>query len=361
MRIREWVTWSCGAGAGWVLGGYAAMLALLPARPWHQAQTYPTVTVLLPTYRERDLLAGKLRSLAALDYPAGRLDIVVVADGDPRLAEIAREVLPEAVVLLQDERQGKPAALNRGMTAATGEIVLLTDAHTPLAPESLASAVRHFADPQIVGVSGRWAETGSAYDAYEHVLRRLESRSGSTAGVFGGFFAVRRTCIGQFPTDVINDDLWLLCRLVRAGGRVVYEPEALSTEAALAPGLELERRARIAAGRAMLAAELADLPWGFRWRLVTHKYGRLALPFLLMGTLLASLTLLGRPGYRVWAVAQLAAYGVGTVAALGVTPPPPARGPARAAGQFVLGNVATMRGVVRAVRGRQQVKWQAVR
>lgn len=361
MRIRESVTWSCGAGAAWVLGGYAAALALLPARPWRQDEARPTVTVLLPTYRERDLLADKLRSLAALDYPSDRLEVVVVADGDPQLAEIARDALPQAVVLLQPERQGKPAALNRGMAVAGGDIVLLTDAHTPLAPDSLARAVRHFADPQVVGVSGRWAETGSAYDAYEHLLRTLESRSGSTAGVFGGFFAVRRTAIGQFPLNVINDDLWLLCRVVRAGGRVVYEPGALSEEAALPAGLELERRARIAAGRAMLAAELVDLPWDFRWRLVTHKYGRLVLPFLLTGMLGSSLTLLRRPAYRALAAAQLAAYLVGALAAAGVTPPPPARRPARAAGQFVLGNVATVRGVVRAVRRRQQVQWRAVR
>lgn len=321
----------------------------------------PTVTVLVPTYCELELLADKLRSLAALDYPPDRLQIVVVADGDRRLEQIAADVLPDAVVLLQEQRQGKPSALNRGLSVAEGEIVLLTDAHTPLAPGSLVSAVGHFADPEVAGVSGRWGETGSTYDAYEHVLRRLESRSGSTAGVFGGFFAVRRSTIGEFPTDVINDDLWLLCRIVRAGGRVIYEPDATSTEAALSAGSELERRARIAAGRSMLAAELPDLPWSFRWRLITHKFGRLALPFVLLGMLSSSLTLLGRPAYRALAAAQLGAYLLGALAAVGITPPPPARRPARAAGQFLLGNLATGRGVIRAVRGRQQVQWRAVR
>jgi biofilm PGA synthesis N-glycosyltransferase PgaC len=359
--IRESATWACGAGATWILGGYPAALALLPPRPWRIGGAQPTVTVLVPTYRERELLTGKLRSLAALDYPPDRVQIVVIADGDRRVADIARTALPQAEVLLQEERQGKPAALNRGLEIAAGEIVLLTDAHTPLASASLASAVRHFADPQVTGVSGRWAETGSAYDAYEHVLRSLESRCGSTAGVFGGFFAVRRAAIGRFPSGVVNDDLWLLCRLVRAGGRVVYEPAALSEEAALPAEMELERRARIAAGRAMLVAELAGLPWGFRWRLLTHKYGRLVLPFLLIGALGSSLTLVRRPAYRALAAAQLAVYAVGALAAAGITPPPPARRPANAARQFVLGNVATVRGVIRAARRRQHVRWQAVR
>jgi len=361
MPVRETVTWGCGAGAAWILGGYAAALALLPARDWERDDSRPTVTVLLPTYREHNLLPNKLRSLAALEYPAECLEIIVVCDGDAGLAQIAREALPQVTVLVQDERQGKPAALNRGLDVARGEILLLTDAHTPLAPGSLLAAVRHFADHRIKGVSGRWAETGSVYDAYEHVLRGLESRSGSVAGVFGGFFAVRREDVGRFPVDVINDDLWLLCRLIRAGGRVIYEPDAISTEAPLDAGSELERRARIAAGRAMLAAEMADLPWGFRWRLGTHKFGRLALPFLLLGMLVSSLTLARRGPYRALASAQLAGYAVGGLAAAGVTPPPPGRRIAKAAGQFLLGNVATARGVVRALRRKQDVLWRAVR
>lgn len=359
--VREAVLWSSGAAVAWILGGYAAALALLPERRWRQDDARRSVTVLLPTYREHELLADKLRSLLALDYPPERLEIVVVSDGDERLAEIAREILPHATVLLQHERRGKPAALNRGLEVASGDLVLLTDAHTPLAPGSLLAAVRHFADPAIKGVSGRWGETGSAYDAYEHVVRELESRSGSIAGVSGGFFVARRADIGRFPPDVVNDDLWLLCRLVRRGGRVIYEPAALSTEARLAAGSELERRARISAGRAMLVKEMADLPWGFAWRLATHKFGRLALPFLLLGTLLSSLSLAGSRAYRALATAQVATYAVGALAVAGITPPAPGRRFANAAGQFVLGNIATGRGVVRALRRRQKVQWRAVR
>jgi poly-beta-1,6-N-acetyl-D-glucosamine synthase len=360
-ELRQALTWTSAAGATWVLVGYPALLATLPGRRPRSADITPSVTVLVPTYREHDLLPEKLRSLAALNYPRDLLQVVVVSDGDPQLAQLARQTLPEATVLLQEPRHGKPTALNHGLDHATGEIVLLTDAHTPLAPDSLRIAMRHFADPEVAGVSGRWAEAGSVYDLYEHLLRSLESRSGSTAGVFGGFLAVRRSSIGRFPLEVINDDLWLLCKIVRAGGRVLYEPDALSVERPLETGSELERRARIGAGRALLASELATLPWSFRWRLVTHKFGRLALPFFLLGTLLGALSLGSRPGYRKLAVLQLGFYGAGGLALRGAAPDGPVGMPFRAAGQFTLGNLATLRGVIRAARGRQSVKWQAVR
>ncbi len=351
----------CMALAGWVVAGYPLALAVLPRRRWRTAERTPAVTIVVPAYRERALLGPKLGSLAGLDYPRERLQVIVVSDGDPELARIAGTCLPAATVLLQAERLGKPAALNRALELATGDIVLLTDAHTPLAPGSLRSAVRHFADPSVFAVSGRWAEARSAYDRYEHVLRLLESRSGSTAGVFGAFLAVRREQIGRFPLDVINDDLWLLLRLVRAGGRVVYEPRATSVQDGLPAGAELERRTRITAGRALLAAELRDLPAGFRWRLISHKFGRLGLPFLLLGALLASVASRRRPAYRAAAALQLGGYGVGALELAGLHAPGRLRPLSRAAGQFVLGNVATARGVLRALGGEQDVRWRAVR
>jgi hypothetical protein len=351
----------CGALAAWVLGGYAVALTALPRRRWHAADIEPTVTIIVPAYRERDLLGPKLSSLAALAYPRELVDVIVVSDGDPELADIARAALPSATVLLQPERLGKPAALNAALDRARGDIVLLTDAHTALEPCSLRIAARHFADPAICGVSGRWAEARSAYDRYEHLLRLLETRSGSTAGVFGAFLAVRREHVGRFPSDVVNDDLWLLLRIVRAGGRVIYEPRATSMQTGLTARLELERRARISAGRALLAGELRDLPMGFRWRLISHKFGRLGLPVALLGALLGSAAAARRPAFGAAAGLQLAGYGIGALEIAGVHAPGRLRPLSRVAGQFVLGNVATARGVIRALAGRQDVRWRAVR
>jgi hypothetical protein len=360
-RLRELGFWSSASGCAWVLGGYPLALTLLPERPWASEDQLPRVTVLIPTYREFDLLPSKLASLRALDYPRELLQVVVAVDGDAALAELARAEDPEAVVCLVPERAGKPTALNLGLERADGEIVLLTDAHNPLQPASVRTAMRHFADPAIWGVTGRWAEHGSAYDRYEHAIRCLETRSGSVAGVFGGFVAVRRERLPRFPPDIVNEDFWLLCRLVGGGGRVIYEPEAKSGTAGLAPAQELERRMRISAGRVLAISELRTLPPGFSWRLLSHKVGRLALPFLLLGTLLGSISLGSRRPYRRLAALQASLYGVGLLGVAGWTPPGAGGRLVRAAGQFTLGNLAVGLGVVRGVRRRQDVFWKPVR
>ncbi|HEX7244253.1 MAG TPA: glycosyltransferase [Solirubrobacterales bacterium] len=361
MSALAWLFWASTAGAGWVLVGYPLALRALPPRPWRSAEDEPpTVSIVVPGYRERETLPAKLRALAELDYPPESIEVLVPIDGDRELARLAQEAWPAATVLFSGERGGKAAGLNRAFERATGEVVVMTDANNLLAPGSLRAATRHFADPSIWGVGGRRGETGSAYDRYEDMIRVAESRSGSVAAMSGEFMAVRRERLPRFPDGIVNDDFWLLCTLVRAGGRVVYEPLAASEEPPPSARGEVARRSRMGAGRVMAAGELRGLPVGFAMRIVSHKLGRLALPFLLLLSLLASLGLAGRPFYRAAAVAQLGAYGAGALAAAGVAPPGRLGKLCRSLGQFTLGNAAVAVGVVRGLRRRQSVVWDQV-
>lgn len=361
MTLRAGVFWGSSLASGWVLAGYPALLALLPERRWSTGEDEPSVTLIVPAYREREALDAKLRALATLDYPGDRLQVIVAVDEDRELADVAAAAYPGAEVLFSAERGGKAAGINRALRRATGDIVLMTDANNVLEPGSLRAAARHFADPSVWAVAGRRGETGSAYDRYEDLLRRLETRTGSVAAMSGEFMAVRRERLPELPEGVVNDDLWLLCQMVRGGGRVIYEPGAASVEGPVGTAEELARRSRIGAGRAMLLAELDGLPPAFAVRLLSHKFGRLALPFLMLGTLGSSLALANRPAYRTALAAQLSLYALGGLSAAGIDAPGPARVLSRAARQLLVGNVAVAIGTVRGLRGRQSVRWQAVR
>lgn len=361
MIALEIFFWACAGVAAWVLAGYLLLLRVLPRHPWRQdGGSLPTVSVIVPAYRERETLPRKLRALAELDYPAELIEILVPVDGDRELARLAQEASPGAQVLFSTERGGKVAGLNRAAAVAKGDVVVMTDANNLLEPGSLRAAVRHLADPAVWAVAGRRGEARSAYDRYEDLIREFESRSGSVAAMSGEFMAVRRERLPRFPAGVVNDDFWLLCRLVRDGGRVIYEPRAGSEEPPPSARGEVARRSRMGAGRVMAAGELRGLPAGFAFRVLSHKLGRLALPFLLLGALAASLALFGEAVYRVLALVQLGAYGVGALAAAGVVPPGPLGRICRGLGQFVLGNAAVAVGVLRGLRGRQATSWEPV-
>lgn len=179
--------------------------------------------------------------------------------------------------------------------------------------------------------------------------------------MFGAFIAVRRTWLPRLPDGVVNEDLWLLCRLVKDGGRVVYEPQACSHEPGLQSRHELERRTRIAAGRVLLLGDMRGLPPSFLWRLASHKLGRLGLPFMLAGALMSSLALAGRPRYRLPALLQVGVYSIGALAARGHPAPLLPAGLTQAITQFTVGNVATAAGVLRGLRRRQPAAWRTVR
>src|SRR5262245_64088930 len=50
-------------------------------------------------------------------------------------------------------RQSKPAAINTGLALCSGEIVLIIDADTVLAPGAVAAVLGYFSDPKVGGVT----------------------------------------------------------------------------------------------------------------------------------------------------------------------------------------------------------------
>jgi hypothetical protein len=361
-RAATTAFWCSATGLAWLTAGYPAFLAVRPPRTWEKRGPLPAISVVVAALDEREILGRKLSALAEADYPADLLQVVVAVDEDEATRRIAAESSPDAIVLYRPERAGKTAALERAVQHATGDVIVFTDANNLLAPESLRAAARHFSDPSIVVVVGRRGERGSAYDRYEDALRRLETKSGSVAAANGEFLAIRRSHLpGEWDRTVVNDDFWLYCRALEHGGRAVYEPAACSVEDALPIGAEIERRSRMGAGRVAAIQELLRLPPSLAGRVASHKFGRLAMPPLLAMMLVSSLALARRPGYRVALLLQATGYGVAAASVAGLDLPGPLRPASRAARQFVLGNVAVGRGLIRGLTGRQSHMWARVR
>src|SRR5271156_2265470 len=117
-RLAVACFWGSAAGAGWVLGGYPAFLALLPERRPRTGDFEPTVSIVVPTYREFETMPIKVRALAELDYPADRVQVIVGVDGDPRLADVARATAPDAQVVELPTRSGKAAVIDTARAQA---------------------------------------------------------------------------------------------------------------------------------------------------------------------------------------------------------------------------------------------------
>ncbi len=96
----------------------------------------PTFSIIIPTYRRADQLRECLRSLAHLDYPHDRFEVLVVDDASP---VPPRGVVTEcqarlSVRLLEQRHAGPAAARNTGARAAKGDWLAFTDDDCLVAP-----------------------------------------------------------------------------------------------------------------------------------------------------------------------------------------------------------------------------------
>jgi cellulose synthase/poly-beta-1,6-N-acetylglucosamine synthase-like glycosyltransferase len=105
----------------------------------------PVYTILVPAYREPEVIERLLQNLAQLDYPADRLDVKLLleADDDQTIGAV-RDLDPgrhvDVVLVPPAEPRTKPKALNYGLSMARGDLVTIYDAEDRPDPLQLRRA-----------------------------------------------------------------------------------------------------------------------------------------------------------------------------------------------------------------------------
>ena len=268
------------------------------ARPVRRAAWTPTVSAIVAVHNGAAEVEARLANLAALDYPPGLLDIVVVCDGcEDDSAERCRRLGDERLQVLEfSRRRGKAACLNDAVAAARGEVLLMLDVRQRLESDALRELVANLADPSVGVVGGElcfedpqtgFARSVDAYWRYEKLIRHGESASGSVIGVSGALYAMRREVFRPLPEGTVLDDVLVPMRAARAGWRVVFEPRARAWDRpSTQPAQEQRRKIRTLAGNFQLV-QLA--PWLLSpvrnplwFRFASHKLLRLLAPWVVL-------------------------------------------------------------------------------
>jgi cellulose synthase/poly-beta-1,6-N-acetylglucosamine synthase-like glycosyltransferase len=384
--MTELALWSLVVLVDYAYAGYPCLLAVaasIQRRKIKFAPIEPTVTVIIAAFNEEMAIARKLEMVLALDYPAGRRQIIVASDcSTDRTHDIVKEFAARGVELVVlPTRAGKTAAQNLAVLHARGDILVFTDATTELAPDAIGRLVEPFADPR-VGCAGARLEYRSAggtavgrggglYWRYEKLLKELESRARSLIGVSGCLYAVRRELYIPIAPDLISD--LVIALDIYSGGHVsIYVPGAIAFEQTHEhAGREFSMRARVVVRSIHALVRrtqlLNPLRTGFfALQLWSHKVLRYLVPELLLGVLLSSAWLATQampraPFYQGFAVLQLVGYvAVPALYVLcrrfGIR-----TGLLSAPFYFVLANAAALWGLVSYLRGVRDVTWTTVR
>ncbi len=366
--------------------GYPCLLALIATlrrRPPACAPIEPDVSVIIAAYNEEKDIARKLDGVLALEYPAERLEVIVASDcSTDRTHAIVRGYAERGVrLVILPERRGKTAAQNLAASRARGEILVLTDATTDLAPDAIRKLLQPFAH-RGVGCTGAELEYvseagtavgrgGGLYWRYEKLIKRLESRANSLIGVSGCLYAVRRSVYAPIAADLISDFVVALDTFAR-GYVTVYVPGAIAREKTHEDaGHEFAMRTRVVVRSIHALVRRVGLLNPFRAglfaiQLWSHKVLRYLVPELLLAIVALSVSLALRPGpraalYQTLVGLQLLTYAVvpGLYAVcrrLGIR-----TGKLSAPFYFVHTNVAALWGLISYLRGGRQVTWTTVR
>ena len=251
----------------------------------------PSASVIVPAFNEAVGVERAVRSFAASDYP--EFEVIVVDDGSTdgtgRLVEALRLA---RVRVIRQTNAGKPAALNRGIAASTGEVVVMVDADTIFERDSLRRVIAPLAAPEVGAVSGN-TKVGNRrgllaqWQHIEYVMgfnldRRLYDVLRCMPTVPGAIGAFRRRAlaeVGGVSADTLAEDTDLTLALGRAGWEVVYAEEARAwTEAPTTLSGLWRQRYRWSYGTMQAV-------WKHKaavWRRGQHRIGRRALPYLLL-------------------------------------------------------------------------------
>ena len=189
------------------------------------------LSIVVPVYNDPGNLAECLAALRAAMIPGCELIVVDDASPDDASAAVARQA--GATVIRLEQNSGPAAARNRGVAAATGDVVFFVDADVAVAPDAVRRVSDAFeASPELGAVFGSYDDTPRApamVSQYRNLLHHWVHQQGNeeASTFWAGCGAVRRACfleVGGF--DAIRfrrpaiEDIELGYRLRRRGYRI---------------------------------------------------------------------------------------------------------------------------------------------
>ena len=208
----------------------------------------PAISIVMPCRNEERYIGACLDSVLATTYPLDRIELLVV-DGmsEDRTREIVTGYAARrrTVRLLDNRRRITPAALNVGIRAATGEIIMRMDAHVVYPPQYIPRLIDALQTSDADNVGGvivtlpadrsTMAQAIAIGLSHPFGVGNAYFRIGVAAPrwvdsvPFGCFRREVFDRTGLFDEDLVrNEDEEFNLRLIKYGGRILLLPDVVS-------------------------------------------------------------------------------------------------------------------------------------
>ena len=203
------------------------------------ANIFPKISIIIPAFNEAKTIMNCIKSLQNLDYP--NFEIIVVDDGsNDNTYEVASQ--SKFTKIFRQKNQGKPIALNTGISHSTGEIILTVDADTELDRGALKPIANRFASNKKLGavagnVKVKRESTilniiqSAEYATGINLVRKGQSVIGTVMVVPGPVAALKKEAIekaGFFSNDTFAEDFDITVNILKKGYEIEYEEKSLA-------------------------------------------------------------------------------------------------------------------------------------
>lgn len=264
------------------------------------------VSILIPAHNEEKIIRQKLESILASDYPKEKIEIIVGSDASTDKTNEIVKSFPGVRLINFEERSGKPKIINKLVTLAQNEVLILTDANVLFDRNTIRELTKHFSVPQIALVDSNMihsnfygdgiAKAEGVYIRGETIIKHNEGIVfGMMMGPFGGCYAVRKSFYSPVPENFLVDDFYVNMKVLEKGGKAISEINAKVFEEV--PNdwkIEFKRKIRIATGSFQNLKAFSHLLFRFdilSFCFFSHKVLRWFSPFFIIGLYVTNLFL----------------------------------------------------------------------
>lgn len=243
----------------------------------------PEVSIIIPAYNEEEGIRDTIISALNLDYPANRLEVIMVDDGSKdKTYAIARKIKDRKLRIFRKENAGKASALNFGLKRAKGKIIVTMDADTFAEKDSLKKMVTCFSSPKVMcvapsiaiykprGILQRVQQIEYFLGVY---LRKTFSSMQAIHVTPGAFSAYRKSFFkkyGEFMVGGMTEDMEMALRIQSNNFIIEHKEDAVVYTKPPSTFLSLLRQRR------RWYFGLTKNLWHYR-RLFSREYGQLGL------------------------------------------------------------------------------------
>lgn len=206
------------------------VLKSLPKINYELPVSPPLVSIIIPAWNEEEYVEKCLDPVLAQEYEPK--EIITIAGGNDKTLEIANGYRKKGIKVIKQEAKGKNAALNSGVDASKGDIIITLDADCIVPKNWLFEIIKPFGDEDVKIVAGTWkSEESNIYtknnEFYQEVGYVFDAK-----GFWGSNTAFRRDILNKvnfFDKDVsagVELDLYLTLRKVVDDRNIVHNENA---------------------------------------------------------------------------------------------------------------------------------------